>query len=355
MLPILGATLAQQLGEAAVGAQASWRTDCALLGHDGRFALRDHAGGAQSVALDGVAPARAVAGGRARRARLPRRDARRPRDARGGRAAQPLSVVLRLQGTPIDRTVMLDGGEGCWAWHDDPPSACRRCAASVRSRRRRTRRRRRRRPPRSSGAARAADRHELHRRPPRLGPAAVRGRRRRPRVPRRRQRARRRRARADGGGADDEAQYDVAQLRPATRYGFKLYARQAGGDWGDGETTCEHADGRDDGGPAAHRARRADGVVLVARAHAARVVDCHPSEFLSVEWRASPTAAWVEMMARVDHGDLPDNVLAIDALSAYAGYDSAPASTASPPPAAPPSTGRRRASSSPAARPTTPS
>ena len=41
MLPILGATLAQQLGEAAVGAQASWRTDCALLGHDGRFALRD--------------------------------------------------------------------------------------------------------------------------------------------------------------------------------------------------------------------------------------------------------------------------------------------------------------------------
>ena len=27
------------------------------------------------------------------------------------------------------------------------------------------------------------------------------------------------------------------------------------------------------------------------------------------------------MMARVDHGDLPDNVLAIDALSAYAGYE----------------------------------
>ena len=43
------------------------------------------------------------------------------------------------------------------------------------------------------------------------------------------------------------------------------------------------------------------------------MVELPPSEFLSVEWRASPTAAWVGDDG-VDHGDLPDNILAIDAL-----------------------------------------
>ena len=145
-----------------------------------------------------------------------------------------------------------------------PPSACRRCAASARvaaaaepaavavaARRAR------------GGAARAADRHELHRRPPRLGPAAVRGRRRRPRVPRRRQRARRRRERgADGGGAvTTKREYDVAQLRPATA--VRLQALRAAGGRRLGrrqrDHVREHADRRDDGGPAAHRARRRRG------------------------------------------------------------------------------------------------
>ena len=130
MLPILGATLAQQLGEAAVGAQASWRTDCALLGHDGRFALRDHAEEGAQSASHWTASLQLERWQEGALVELGFRDETRVDRVTHAEIVRhsPLSVVLRLQGTPIDRTVMLDGGEGCWAWHDDPAE----CVPSVR-------------------------------------------------------------------------------------------------------------------------------------------------------------------------------------------------------------------------------
>ena len=137
MLPILGATLAQQLGEAAVGAQASWRTDCALLGHDGRFALRDHAEEGAQSASHWTASLQLERWQEGALVELGLRDETRVDRVTHAEIVRhsPLSVVLRLQGTPIDRTVTLNGGEGCWAWHDDPaecvPSV--RCATTTRA------------------------------------------------------------------------------------------------------------------------------------------------------------------------------------------------------------------------------
>ena len=328
MLPILGATLAQQLGEAAVGAQASWRTDCALLGHDGRFALRDHAEEGAQSASHWTASLQLERWQEGALVELGFRDETRVDRVTHAEIVRhsPLSVVLRLQGTPIDRTVTLNGGEGCWAWHDDPAE----CVPSVRCERAQSP------PPPNpppSPSPPAALEAAPHARPTVTSCTAVHLDWDRPPFV------------ADGvgleyrvvvselGAAESAAptavgqttkrEYDVAQLRPATRYGFKLYARQAGGDWGDGSETTYASTPTDE--TTADQLRIALGAPTGSCSSLTLTLpewsSCHPSEFLSVEWRASPTAAWVEMMARVNHGDLPDNVLAIDALSAYAGYE----------------------------------
>ena len=102
MLPILGATLAQQLGEAAVGAQASWRTDCALLGHDGRFALRDHAEEGAQSASSWTASLQLERWQEGALVELGFRDETRVDRVTHAEIVRhsPLSVVLRLQGTP---------------------------------------------------------------------------------------------------------------------------------------------------------------------------------------------------------------------------------------------------------------
>ena len=120
-----------------------------------------------------------------------------------------------------------------------------------------------------------------------------------------------------------ETRFDMQGLQPGTRYEFQIASRISGDDdWSEQGTTVQGLTlslDRDDESLEINVGR--SGSCTSLQLALPNFGKCAPSEFLSVEWRTEHTADWQVVMDRVEVGDLPDNILSLDALDALSRYE----------------------------------
>ena len=120
-----------------------------------------------------------------------------------------------------------------------------------------------------------------------------------------------------------DTHFEVEGLQAGTRYEFQIASRISGDDdWSEPGTPVQgmtQALDRDGESLAINVGRSGSCTSLQLALPA--FGKCAPSEYLSVEWRTSRTADWQVVMDRVEKGDLPDNILPLDALDALSRYE----------------------------------
>ena len=120
-----------------------------------------------------------------------------------------------------------------------------------------------------------------------------------------------------------QERFDVQELQADTPYQFQISSRIAGEEaWSDPGTVVTgltKSGTRDPQSLQITAGRSASCTSL--RLALPEFGRCTATEYLSVEWRTARSEDWQVVMDRIDVGDLPDNILPIDALDALTRYE----------------------------------